>query len=97
MHDETYSDGVSEITITGPMVRIDFMSLSPADRDANNNPRPVFRQRIVMPVEAFANSVELMQRVVKGLIEAGAIKQNAASPSDTAANRTRNFSPNFSS
>jgi hypothetical protein len=97
MQDEVYSDGVSEITITGSMVRIDLMSLSPAERDAANNPKPVFRQRIVMPVDAFANSVELMQRVVKGLIEAGAIKQNAASPSDAAAIRTRNFSPNFSS
>jgi hypothetical protein len=97
MQDEVYSDGISEISITGPIVRIDLMSLSPADRDANNNPKPMFRQRIVMPVEAFANSVELMQRVVKGLIEAGAIKENTASPSDAGANRTRNFSPNFSS
>src|SRR5829696_6836024 len=108
MQDEVYSDGVSEITITGPMVRIDLMSLSPAERDAANNPKPVFRQRIVMPVEAFANSVELMQRVVNGLIEAGAIKQNAAAREqdpqvhgdNTAtpiAGRNRNFSPNFSS
>jgi hypothetical protein len=103
MQDEVYSDGISEITITGPIVRIDLMSLSPAERDAANNPKPVFRQRIVMPVDAFANSVELMQKVVKGLIEAGAIKQNAADSSegaqtqDAAANRIRNFSPNFSS
>jgi hypothetical protein len=108
MQDEIYSDGVSEITITGSMVRIDLMSLSPAERDTSNNPKPVFRQRIIMPVEAFANSVELMQRVVKSLIEAGAIKQNAAAPEqgaqvhgDNAATplggRNRNFSPNFSS
>jgi hypothetical protein len=108
MQDEVYSDGISEITITGPIVRIDLMSLSPAERDAANNAKPIFRQRIIMPVEAFANSVELMQRVVQGLIEAGAIKQNAAAPGqnaeahrDNAATpldrRGRNFSPNFSS
>ena len=96
MQNEIYSDGISEISITGSIVRIDLMSLSPADRDVNNNPKPMFRQRIIMPVEAFANSVELMQRVVKGLIDAGAIKQNDASPSEMEANRTRNFSPNFS-
>ncbi len=104
MQDEVYSDGISEITITGPIVRIDLMSLSPADRDANNNPKPVFRQRIVMPVDAFANSVELMQRVVKGLIETGSITPNTASASegvpgqpDASVGRGRNFSPNFSS
>lgn len=108
MQQEVYSDGVAEITITGPIVRIDLMSLSPAERDANNNPKPVFRQRIVMPVDAFANSVELMQRVVKGLIEAGAIKQNATASDDNAqaqtgagatalGSRNRNSSPNFSS
>ncbi|ANY82241.1 hypothetical protein BB934_28315 (plasmid) [Microvirga ossetica] len=108
MQDEVYSDGIAEITITGPIVRIDLMSLSPAERDANNNPKPAFRQRIVMPVDAFANSVELMQRVVKGLIEAGAIKPNSAASGDTGqapadsappnlATRSRNFSPNFTS
>jgi hypothetical protein len=108
MQDEVYSDGIAEITITGPIVRIDLMSLSPAERDANNNPKPVFRQRVVMTVDAFANSVELMQRVVKGLIEAGAIKPNATNSGDTAqastdsasaglAPRSRNFSPNFNS
>src|SRR5215212_7431768 len=104
MQDEVYSDGVAEITITGPIVRIDLMSLSPAERDANNNPKPMFRQRIVMPVEAFANSVELMQRVVKGLVEAGAIKQNTTSGEAAQARsesaptvlgtRNRNSSPN---
>lgn len=108
MQDEIYSDGISEITITGPIVRIDLMSLSPAERDATNNPKPVFRQRIIMSVEAFANSAELMQRVVNGLIEAGAIKQDAAAPGQGAqapkdnsatplGGRNRNFSPNFSS
>jgi hypothetical protein len=105
--EEVYSDGIAEITVTGPIVRIDLMSLSPTERDANNNPKPAFRQRIIMPVDAFANAVELMQKAVNGLIEAGAIRQT---PTVTAigdhaqgnngapfANGTRNSSPNFSS
>lgn len=106
MHDEIYSDGVSEITITGSIVRIDLMSLSPSERDANNNPKPVFRQRVLMPIDAFANSVELMQRVVRGLIEAGAIKPNANNVNQGSqaqngseqitTSRSRNSSPNFS-
>ena len=106
MQEEVYSDGVAEITVTGPIVRIDLMSLSPTERDARNNPKPVFRQRIVMPIDAFANAVELMQKAVNGLIEAGAIKQTPTAQGDnvrslgsgdTAATMTggRNTSPNF--
>ena len=106
MNDEVYSDGIAEITITGPIVRIDLMSLSPTERDAKNNPKPVLRQRIVMPVDAFANSVELMQKAVNGLIEAGAIKKTPTPLSNgaqanieapTLAGKSRNASPNFSS
>jgi len=105
MQEEVYSDGVAEITVTGPIVRIDLMSLSPTERDARNNPKPVFRQRIVMPIDAFANAVELMQKAVNGLIESGAIRQTPAAPGDNVhtlgagdaalVTGTRNTSPNF--
>jgi hypothetical protein len=81
MLEEIYADGVSEITVTGHVVRIDFVSLSPTERDANNKPKAVFRQRIVMPTDAFANSAELMKNVLRGLIESGAVKMQQA-PSD---------------
>jgi hypothetical protein len=75
MNNELYADGIGEITVTGTIVRIDLMSLSPTERDANNNPRPVFRQRIIMPVDAFANAVDLMQKALGGLVEAGAVRR----------------------
>ena len=58
MPNELYADGISEITVTGSIVRIDFMSLSATERDDANNPVPTLRQRIIMPVEAFANAVD---------------------------------------
>ena len=67
MTQELYADGIGEITVTGTIVRIDLMSLSATERDANNNPRPAFRQRIIMPVDAFANAVDLMQKALNGL------------------------------
>lgn len=73
MPDELFADGVGEITVTGHIVRIDLVSLSPVERDASNNPITRFRQRIVMPVDAFANAVDLMQRVVNGLVEADVV------------------------
>ena len=73
MHDEVYSDGVEEITITGSVVRVDLISLSPTERDANNHPKKVFRQRLIFSVEAFANSLEVMQSALRGLVDAGVV------------------------
>jgi hypothetical protein len=75
MSSELYADGIGEITVTGTIVRIDMMSLSAVERDEKNNPKPVFRQRIIMPVDAFANAVDLMQKALAGLVEAGAVRR----------------------
>jgi hypothetical protein len=76
MHAELYSDGVDEITVGGTTVRVDLVSLSSTERDANNNPKRVFRQRLIFSVEAFANSVEVMRKALQGLVDAGVIKQS---------------------
>lgn len=101
MSSELYSDGIGEITVTGTIVRIDLMSLSATERDANNNPVPVFRQRIVMPVDAFANAVDLMQKALGGLVEAGAVRRVGDVPNVQAVEAAQkgqpasNASPNF--
>ncbi len=74
-HDhETYTDGISEITVTGSIVRVDLMSLSPSERDIHGNPVPVLRQRLILPADAFANAADLMQQVKNSLIESGVIQ-----------------------
>lgn len=98
MSTELYADGIGEITVTGTIVRIDLMSLSATERDASNNPKPVFRQRIIMPVDAFANAVELMQKALGGLVEAGAVRRIgdiAHVPPASAEKASANVSPNF--
>jgi hypothetical protein len=83
MHAEIYTDGIEEITVGGSIVRVDIVSLSPTERDANNAPKKVFRQRLIFPIEAFANSVEVMQNALQGLVDAGVVKRNhPRSPSD---------------
>ena len=71
--------------------------LSPVQRDAENKPKAVFRQRIIMPVEAFANTAELMKNVLAGLIKSGAVKMQPAPQAPAAAAEVpgRNVSPNF--
>jgi hypothetical protein len=111
MHDELYTDGVGEITVSGTVVRVDLVSLSPTERDANNIPKSVFRQRLIFSIEGFANSVELMQKALQGLVEAGAVTrtqrtQPTVTPVASASvdssrpvaerPRTANASPNFS-
>lgn len=73
MWNEAFADGVGGITVSGTTVRMDLVSLPPADAEAGDRAKPVFRQRIIMPVEGFANAVELMQEVLKGLVDAGAV------------------------
>ena len=110
MHDEMYSDGIGEITVSGSIVRVDLVSLSPTERDANNSPKSVFRQRIIFSVEGFANSVDVMQKALQSLVDTGVIRRNAPEqagngPMEPASgeHRTvlpgpsrRNVSPNFS-
>ena len=76
MHAELYTDGVEEVTVGGSIVRIDLVSLSPTERDANNAPKRVFSQRLIFSVESFANSVEVMQNALQGLVDAGVVRRN---------------------
>jgi hypothetical protein len=76
MHVELYTDGVDEITVGGSIVRVDLISLSPTERDANNAPKRVFCQRLIFSVEAFANSVDVMQNALQGLVDAGVVRRN---------------------
>ena len=75
MRSELYADGIGEITVTGAVVRIDLMSLSVTEKDGQNNPKPASCQRILMPVETFANAVDLMQEALGGMVEAGAVRR----------------------
>ncbi len=76
MHAEVYTDGVDEITVGGSIVRVDLVTLSPTERDSNNEPKRVFCQRLIFSAEAFANSVDVMQKALQGLVQAGVIRRN---------------------
>jgi hypothetical protein len=83
MQTELYSDGIGEITINGSVVRVEFVSLSATERDASINPKWVFRQRMIFSVEAFANSVEITQQALRGLIEADVVTRTQRAQAST--------------
>ena len=78
MQDEMFADAIGEINVTSSVVRLDFVSLSPTERDENNNPKAVFRQRIVMPIGALGNAADLISRVMDNLVKSGAIRYEPA-------------------
>ncbi|MBR1168039.1 hypothetical protein ACNJYD_23905 [Bradyrhizobium sp. DASA03005] len=95
MHAELYTDGIEEITVSGTIVRIDLVSLSPTERDANNAPKRVFSQRLIFSVEAFANSVDVMQKALQGLVDAGVVRRNQPAGSQNGASGVRDaLAPN---
>ena len=102
MDSEIFTDGISEITVGGSIVRVDLFSLSPTERDTNNAPKRVFRQRLIFSVESFANSVEVMQKALQGLVDAGAVRRtdpsqtaSLTSPPNPNSPRSPNVSSNF--
>ena len=100
MQAEIYADSIGEITVTGTIMRLDLVSLSATMRDDAGQPVPEQRLRIVMSLEGFANSFEVLQNAMNGLIEAGAIRRNepevAAPLSKLNGNgASRSASPNF--
>lgn len=76
MDDERYADAIGEIVMTGSVVRMDLVSLSSTEKDGNGQPKPVFRQRIVMPVDGFIRSFGLMVQVMQQLEKQGVIKRS---------------------
>lgn len=75
MDDQIFSDGIGTITVIGTTVRVDFVSLSPTEREPNGQPKAVFKQRIVMSVDGFVRSAAKVQEAVQALAKMGAGQQ----------------------
>jgi hypothetical protein len=92
--DELFADSVSGISLTGGVVRLDLASVLPTEKDEKNQPKPIFRQHIVMPGEGFVQSFALMAQVMQQL-EKTASSKNAPAEGDKPAADVRVRSPNF--
>lgn len=80
MHNELFADGIGDIAVTGSVVRIDFVSLSPNERDAKGNPRAVFRERVIMPLEGFVRMFGAVEQVMHKLVQSGIIERRDTAP-----------------
>ena len=91
---ELFADSLGGISITGGVVRMDLVSLSSSEKDEKGQPKPVFRQRLIMPVEGFVQSFSLMAQVMQQLEKSGVIKKAPAQGDKPTADVKPN-SPNF--
>jgi hypothetical protein len=70
MEPQLFTDGIGRITVIGGVVRLDMVTYSPNETDANGRPRQVFTQRIVMGTDAFLRSSEKVVEIVQQLTKA---------------------------
>ena len=75
MSDERYADAIGEVTLTGPIVRIDLVSFSATEKDEKNQPKLVIRERILLPVDGFVRSFALMAQAIQQLDKQGVIRR----------------------
>jgi hypothetical protein len=85
MDQQIFTDGIGRITVIGGVVRLDLVTYSPNETDAQGKPRQVFTQRVVMGTEAFLRSSEKVREIVQQLSHPGAHAQPQPAPAPAAA------------
>jgi hypothetical protein len=70
MDQQHFTDGIGRITVIGGIVRLDMVTYSATESDANGQPRPVLTQRLLMSVDAFLRSSEKILETVQAITKA---------------------------
>lgn len=73
MSQEFYADKVSNIYVSGAMVRIDFVSLNPTVQDKDGGQVYNHAVRVIIPLEGFAEGFSLSQSIIAQLMDKGVI------------------------
>lgn len=85
MDQQLFTDGIGRITVIGGVVRLDLITYSPIETDANGQPRAVLTQRVVMGVDAFLRSAEKVMETVQRLTGPNANARPQPAPQKPAA------------
>lgn len=65
---EVYVDGVGQLHYLSNMIRMDLITIAPDD---TGEVRHEVKQRIIMTPQAFANTMDTMQKLADKLVESG--------------------------
>lgn len=72
---QLFADTIGTITVTGNLVRIDFVSMAAAQpADAKEPRRYELSQRVVVPLEGFLRGMAAQQDIINKMLEAGILK-----------------------
>lgn len=76
-----FADAIGNVAITGSLVRIDYVRLQGADPEKQQL-KYEFSHRLVMPIEGFIRSMDMMDKLRQKLIDDGVLKlTDRAAPS----------------
>jgi hypothetical protein len=78
MEQQIFSDGIGRISVIGGVVRLDLMTYSATETDAQGQPRAVLSQRIVMGVDGFLRASEKILEAAQKITRATPLKPAAA-------------------
>lgn len=70
---DVFADGIAGLGVYAGVVRFDLVTVSTSETDDHNRPAVARRQRVLMPVEGFVRSVEVMRAMIDKLNEAGLV------------------------
>ena len=77
----SFADGILNIAITGPLIRIDFGTAMPSkNAEGKQEVHLAQSHQVVMPLEGFVRSFGLQEQIVRKLIADGVIKVQAQTP-----------------
>lgn len=75
---DLFADRIGNVTITGGLVRIEFLRMKPPSQTNHQVAFDVSGQ-MVMPIDGFLRSIEVMTRLRQRLIDEGVLKASPAS------------------
>jgi hypothetical protein len=85
----TFADTMLNITVTGPLVRIDLGTLTPTtNAEGKQEVRATVTQQLVMPLEGFARSFGMQESVIKRMVTDGILKPSEQSTPTVASGTT---------
>jgi hypothetical protein len=77
-----FADTILNISLTGPLVRIDLGTMTPLPgQDGKQELRATPTQQLVMPLDGFVRAFALQEQLIKKLIADGVLK--AQPPAET--------------
>lgn len=66
-----FVDGIGEVRLSGGMIRIDLITLSATERDADGNPVPEVQEQLVLAPEGFMQMFGTLANTIQQMEEDG--------------------------